>query len=194
MQPPVLILLAGPNGAGKSSLFETQIAPQHPGLPFVNADRLAAEHWPGKEVCHAYEASRLAAEGRERRLTTRQSFATETVFSHPSKLELIVRAQSLGYVVWLMVVYVPLELSLRRVTYRVRHGGHAVPEQKVRERFDRLWPLLDQAVQQADRTVIFDNTTARGHQAVAVATRGLLRITGPDHPWLHDLLPGCFRP
>ncbi|MCC5809129.1 MAG: zeta toxin family protein [Ectothiorhodospiraceae bacterium] len=194
MKPPVMILLAGPNGAGKSSLFETQIAPQHPGLPFINADQLAAEHWPCQEMNHAYEASSLAAQERERLLAAGQSFATETVFSHPSKLELIGRAQSLGFAVWLMIVYAPLELSLRRVHYRVRHGGHAVPEQKVRERFERLWPLLDQAVQQADRTVIFENTTLKGHQAVALATRGMLRITGPDRPWLHELLPGCFRP
>lgn len=194
MAPPKLILLAGPNGAGKSSLYFSQIAPQHPGLPFINADLLAADHWPGQELEHAYQASELAARERERLLAEGKSFATETVFSHPSKLELITRAQEQGYAVWLMIVYVPLELSLRRVAYRVRHGGHAVPEQKMRERYQRLWPLLDQAVRLADRTIIFENSTAKGHQAVAVGTRGILRITGPDRPWLHELLPGCFQP
>ena len=46
----------------------------------------------------------------------------------------------------------------------------------------------------ADRTIIFDNSTAKGHQAVALRTRGILRITGPDRPWLHELLPRSFQP
>lgn len=194
MQLPKLILLAGPNGAGKSSLFETQIAPQHPQLPFVNADHIAAVHWPGHEVEHAYEASELATRERARLLAAGQSFATETVFSHPSKLELISSGQTQGFTVWLMLVYVPLELSLRRVSYRVRHGGHAVPEQKIRERYARLWPLLDCAAGQADRTLVFENTTARGHEIAAVGSRGILRITGHDRPWLHELLPNRFQP
>lgn len=134
-RPPKLIVLAGPNGAGKSSLYFTQIAPRHPALPFINADLLASRHWPGREMQYAYQAAELAAQERELLLGDGRSFATETVFSHPSKLELIARAQEQGYAVWLMIVYVPLELSLRRVAYRARHGGHAVPEQKMRERY-----------------------------------------------------------
>ena len=194
MQPPKLILLAGPNGAGKSSLHASQIAPRHPTLPFINADLIAAEHWPGEEIKHAYQASEMAARERERVMAEGNSFATETVFSHPSKLELITRAQASGYAVWLMIVYAPLELTLRRVAYRIRHGGHTVPDQKVRERYKRLWPLLDQAVRVAERTIIFENSTAKGHQAVAVGTRGIVRIIGVDRPWLHELLPGGFQP
>jgi predicted ABC-type ATPase len=38
-----LDLLAGPNGAGKTTLFRRAIGPLRPGLPFVNADLIAAQ-------------------------------------------------------------------------------------------------------------------------------------------------------
>lgn len=45
----------------------------------------------------------------------RASFVTETVCSHPSKVELVADAISAGYVVHLHVMLVPVELSVRRV-------------------------------------------------------------------------------
>lgn len=61
MSPPLLVLLARPNGAGKTSLYETFLAARFPNLPFVNADRIAAERWPGAEVTHGRAASKAAA-------------------------------------------------------------------------------------------------------------------------------------
>jgi predicted ABC-type ATPase len=43
-------LTVGPNGAGKTTLYERVIAPDRPGLPFVNADRIASDRFPGQEL------------------------------------------------------------------------------------------------------------------------------------------------
>ena len=129
-------------------------------LPFVNADLIAAERWPGSELSHAYEASQAAAALRSELMAARRSFITETVFSHPSKVELVSTAQRAGYLVTLHVVLLPVEVTLARVAHRVARGGHEVPEQKVRERFLRLWPLVAQARALADRTRVYDNSTA----------------------------------
>lgn len=129
-------------------------------LPFVNADLIAAERWPGFELEHAYEASQAAAAARSELIAARRSFVTETVFSHPSKLALVSAAQRAGYLVTLHVVLLPVEVTLARVAHRVARGGHEVPEQKVRERYARLWPLVAQARGLADRTRVYDNSTA----------------------------------
>ena len=151
--------MAGPNGAGKSTLVTRVIQPvTH--LPFVNADLLAAERWPGAELEHAYEASQLAAAQRDELIAQRRSFITETVFSHPSKVALLDTAQRASYLVTLHVVLLPVEVTLARVAHRVARGGHQVPEQKVRERYERLWPLVAQARARADRTRVYDNSTA----------------------------------
>ena len=156
---PVLHLIAGPNGAGKTTLATRVIAPvTH--LPFINADVIAAQRWPEAQAEHAYEASQVAADQRQELILARASFITETVFSHPSKLALIRDAQDEGYLVLLHVVLVPEGLSVARVGDRVRRGGHTVPEDKIRERYRRLWALVVQARALAERAYIYDNSRA----------------------------------
>jgi predicted ABC-type ATPase len=171
---PVLHLLAGPNGSGKTTLARRVIVPvTH--LPFINADDIAAQRWPGSELEHAYDASLAAAAERDERLAERSSFITETVFSHPSKVELVQRAQEAGYLVYLHVVVIPEELSVARVAHRVRRGGHAVPEAKIRERYRRLRPLVVQARELADITYVYDNSrAAQPHRLMATYEHGAL--------------------
>ena len=183
MADPVLHLLAGPNGSGKTTLARRVIVPAT-HLPFINADDIAAQRWPGAELEHAYEASEAAAAERARRLAERSSFITETVFSHPSKVALVQSAQQAGYLVALHVVVIPEELSVRRVAHRVGLGGHAVPEAKIRERYQRLWPLVAQARELADLTYVYDNSiAARPHRLMASYESGRLLGTPAWAPW-----------
>ncbi|MGB2719338.1 MAG: AAA family ATPase [Rhodococcus sp. (in: high G+C Gram-positive bacteria)] len=157
---PVLHLLAGPNGAGKST-FNARVLSPVTHLPFINADEIAHDRWPGDESAHAYEASRVAADLRAEFLSARSSFVTETVFSHESKVELVQFAVSAGYLVTLHVIAIPVETAVARVRNRVDQGGHSVPEAKIRERYDRLWPLLRSAIEMVDRAQVYDNSSAR---------------------------------
>lgn len=152
--------MAGPNGAGKTTLAERVIVPAT-GLPFVNADVLAARRWPDRAEQRSYDAARLAADERERLLRRRASFVTETVFSHPSKLDLLHRAQTAGYRVTLHVVLIPVDAAVGRVMDWVARGGHSVPEQKIRERHARLWPLVAEALGIASEALIYDNSDVR---------------------------------
>lgn len=156
---PILHLLAGSNGSGKSTYVERVIQPAT-RLPFVNADLIAAQRWPDAQVEHAYEAARTAEDERQRLLVLRRSFISETVFSHPSKVQLVDQAIGLGYVVHLYVILVPVDTTVSRVRERVRRGGHDVPHRKIRERYDRLWGLVALARDRADRTEFFDNSLA----------------------------------
>ncbi|WP_127782956.1 zeta toxin family protein [Rhodococcus sp. X156] len=160
MGTPVLHLLAGSNGAGKSTLAQEVLVPRM-HLPFVNADLIAERLWPddrAEQQRRAGEVSRLAAQERDRLMAQQTSFITETVFSHPSKLDLLHHAQVCGYTVSLHVVMIPEGLAVARVTDRVAHGGHAVPESKIRQRYQRLWELLAQARGRVDRADFYDNS------------------------------------
>lgn len=157
---PVLHLLAGSNGAGKSSYVQDVLRPAT-SLPFINADEIAAEKWPGAEAEHAYEAAQLAESLRQGQIAARSSFISETVFSHPSKIDLVSDAMDVGYLVHLHVIVVPVELTVQRVLERVRRGGHTVPEHKIRERYERLWGNIASAIQIVDVAEVFDNSSAR---------------------------------
>ena len=106
-----------------------------------------------------------------------ESFIAETVFSHPSKLELIDQAQAAGYWVDLHVVLVPVGLAVARVHHRVAAGGHSVPEDKIRARYERLWPLVVAAIERADVGHVWDNASFDGPDDVALFARGI-----PDGP------------
>jgi predicted ABC-type ATPase len=155
---PSLVLLAGPNGAGKSTLYETRVAPSFAG-PFINADLIQRDELKDASMTASYRAAEIAAERRTRLLEVRKSFATETVFSHASKLNIITEAQARGYMVIVMHVGVDdPALSVARVGARTAEGGHDVPERKIRDRYVRGQPLIRQAVLQADRGMVFDNS------------------------------------
>lgn len=112
---PCLVLLAGPHGAGKSTLYQTRVAPRFAG-PFINADIIQMDEFKNPSMEASYEAVKIASSRREEMQEERQSFATETVFSHLSKLELTKSAQPRGYLVIVMHVGVDSpNLSVARV-------------------------------------------------------------------------------
>lgn len=190
MSTPILHVLAGPNGSGKSTFADRVLIPAT-GLPFINADVLAAERWPGDESSHAYEASQLAMTERTAAMHRRSSFITETVFSHPSKLDLVRLGMRMGYLVALHVLLVPEDLSVARVAFRVDRGGHDVPEVKIRERHRRLWQHIAAARDLASRTTVYDNSrAATPFRRVAVYELGRLVDQGRWPAWAPaELLP-----
>lgn len=164
---PALQLIVGPNGAGKTTFFERVLGPAT-HLPFINADLIASRHWPGDEQAHGHEAAALAEQARDLAVSSRRSFVAETVFSHPSKIDLIRRAQAAGYLVFLHVILVPEELTVQRTRLRAEQGGHSVPQDKVHERYRRLWGNVEIAVPLADEAALYDNcSAARPFQVVA---------------------------
>jgi len=84
---------------------------------------------------------------------------SETVFSHPSKLALMHTALDAGYRVVLCHVNVRhADFSVARVGARVIMGGHPVPEDKIRERYDRNPALIREAANLATVTRVYDNS------------------------------------
>ncbi|MDB5826227.1 MAG: zeta toxin [Variovorax sp.] len=153
-----MILLTGPNGAGKSTLYELVIAPRIQA-PFINADLIQREELRDASMAAAYTAAGIAENRRRLALKQGLSFVSESTFSHESKLALVDDALRAGFRVVIYHVNVRRpELSVSRVALRVGEGGHDVPEDKVRERYERNQPLIRQAVLRADFAFVFDNS------------------------------------
>jgi predicted ABC-type ATPase len=180
---PLVWLVVGPNGAGKTTYYETRIRPRL-NIEFVNADQIAAERWPRSAARHSRDAAIAAQQRREELFELRRSFATETVCSHPGRLEILTKGRRLGYEVWVTFVCVGrADLAVARVAERVLRGGHDIPAEKVRSRYRRLIPLATRAVLSADRGLVVDNST---HSAplrdVLTFERGTVTFVTPDLP------------
>lgn len=163
---PTLFLIAGPNGAGKSTFYDTVLAGRV-AAPFINADIIQRDELRDPLPQAAYQAATIAEERRRTFMSEGRSFVMETVFSHPSKLDLLRDARAAGY--RLTVFHLNLasaDLAVARVKARVAEGGHEVPEQKIRDRFDRNQQLIRQAVLLADRALVFDSSALNARPTV----------------------------
>jgi predicted ABC-type ATPase len=192
---PSLVLLAGPNGAGKSTLYQTRVAPSFAG-PFINADVIQRDELGDATMRASYKAAEIARDRRRAALAAGKSFVTETVFSHPSKIEIIEDARARGYIVIVMHVGVEgPDLSVARVKTRAREGGHDVPEDKIRARYDRGQPLIRAAVLRADRGMVFDNSRLNEppRQVLVFARGGLIQAEAYSPEWVLSVYSNDLR-
>lgn len=164
-EPPFLLVFAGPNGSGKSTLTNYLIAAGIDFGKYINPDEIAARlEMP--EPQRSKQAQTIADFQREACLTNGLSFSFETVMSHPSKVELMVRADDAGYEITLYFVCTSdPEINIGRVENRVHRGGHDVPKERIVARYWRTLELLSHAALVARRTVLLDNSALIGYLA-----------------------------
>jgi predicted ABC-type ATPase len=113
----------------------------------------------------------------------------ETTLAGAGVLALMKQAQARGFETRL--IYVALknaELNIQRVRERVASGGHFVPPDDVRRRYDRSLANASAAIRIADSSVLFDNSRL-GHEKVLEAERGIVRWAVPNLPdWARRVL------
>ena len=128
-----IVILAGPNGAGKTTLAREYLPV---GMPFVNADLIAAELAPEDPAAAAVRAGRLMLEQLDAHARAGRSFALETTLAGRNYVRRLERWRASGYAVELIFLELPSpEMAVCRVRLRVRQGGHDIPEAVVRRRF-----------------------------------------------------------
>lgn len=108
---------------------------------------------------NSYLASICADLIRNKLLIEKQSFTFETVMSSKDKVEILQKAQLLGYRTYLYYVATedPL-INESRVRNRVDDGGHGVPKRKINERYKRSMDNLSEAIKFTNRAFIYDNS------------------------------------
>ena len=188
---PTLFLIAGPNGAGKSTFYETVLA-ERIAAPFINADIIQRDELGDPSPEASYRAAEIAGDRRRQHIAAGQSFVMETVFSHPSKIELLQDARDAGFrIIVFHLALASADLAVARVAARIDEGGHPVPEDKIRERFKRNRPLIRQAALLADRAMIFDASALneRPEVLLELAHGQVVRRAGRVPEWFGGLYP-----
>lgn len=166
-ETPRIIVLSGPNGAGKSTAA-SRLVPS--GVPFLNADDIAAAlRSSGVSGNVDIQAGRLLLERLEVATSQRRSFALETTLASRSLAPKIALLKEQGYRFLLLFIYVPdVELSIARVASRVRLGGHDIPEQTIRRRYQAgIRNFFDLYSPMADRWRVYDNTSLSRPRLIA---------------------------
>ena len=144
MDDPTVLIVGGPNGAGKTTLA-APYAERH-GLPYLGADRIAAELNPDDPYAVRMEAGRQFLQQLTTSIESATSFVVESTLAGRGLARYVDRMNEAGFVTRIAFVFVDsADLCVRRVRERVQKGGHYVPEEDVRRRYVRskanFWTL-----------------------------------------------------
>lgn len=140
---PTLVLLAGPNGAGKTTFINGFLRERAEAFQFVNPDEVA-RHLPGAGPRRDLAAGRLVLERLEALIAERTDIVLETTLATRSHAVRIRKWKAAGYRVDLIYLSLPsAEASIARVAHRVAEGGHGIPEDRLRRRFELSLEYLE---------------------------------------------------
>jgi predicted ABC-type ATPase len=157
---PVILVLAGVNGAGKSSLGGALIRDR--GLEYFNPDE-AARRIRETTDCSIEDANSLAwNEGKERleaAIARRSNYAFESTLGGQTIPALLLGAARAGIdvIIWFVGLSSP-EQHIARVRARVAAGGHDIPQDVVRRRWDDSRRRLIALMPAVAEIRVFDNS------------------------------------
>ena len=147
---PEVIVFAGPNGSGKTTITKMAKTVGE----YVNADDIKKA-----TLCTDLEAAVKAEELRNKMISEKKDFTFETVLSTDRNLLLLRRAKQQGYFVrGIYVLTSDVEINIARVKAREALGGHGVPVEKIRQRYERVLKLIPLLVEVCDVFHLYDNT------------------------------------
>jgi predicted ABC-type ATPase len=132
-----ILIIAGPNGAGKTTFARSFLRMEAEKMDFINADYLAHGLSPFSPDAAAWKAGKLMLGELDDHAKRSKSFALETTLSGQRYKTIIPKWQNLGYRIKLIFLSLPsVDIAINRVALRVSQGGHNIPEETIRRRYD----------------------------------------------------------
>ncbi|MGH9946948.1 MAG: AAA family ATPase [Pyrinomonadaceae bacterium] len=175
---PEVIVIAGPNGAGKSTLAPALLRDTFGILEFVNADTIAEGLSAFAPENASFDAGRvmlgrlhdLAAEGKD--------FAFETTLASRFYAQWLEQLSTKDYRLSLIFLWLEsADLAIARVKERVRMGGHNIPDETIRRRYDRgLKNLFELYLPVVDDWSLRDTSLARSIEIVRYTRETGLKV------------------
>ncbi len=156
---PVCHIVAGANGSGKST-FALHFLPHYAAcIAFVNPDLIAGGISPFDPTLAAVKSGRLVLERIAELTAEGRDFGFETTLSGRGYLAQLQALREAGFALHLYYLWTEgCDLLIPRIRQRVLAGGHHVPDQDVRRRYERsLKNIADYAVIM-DKIRVFDNS------------------------------------
>ena len=181
---PDVIVIAGPNGAGKSTLAPALLRDTIGILEYVNADTIAEGLSAFAPEDASFDAGRVMLGRMHDLVGGGKDFAFETTLATRFYASWLKKLQSQGYRVSLVFLWLEsVELAIERVRGRVRLGGHDIPEETIRRRYEPgLRNLFELYLPIVDAWSVRDTSFARSIE-IARYTSETGEIVFDDERW-----------
>lgn len=187
MARPRILVLAGVNGAGKSSIGGDML--HQAGIPWFNPDTFTRELVAATGSPLA-DANAAAWQEGLRRLNAAiahgEDYAFETTLGgNTIAASLGDASESHDVLMWFCGLDSP-EHHMARVRLRVSHGGHDIPEAKIRERYRTSIANLVALLPHLSRLQVYDNSRDAAPGTPVADPRRLLQMEGGRIAWPTD--------
>lgn len=178
-----ILMIAGPNGAGKTTMTHELIKNCAMLYEFINADEIARGLAPKHPESVALASSKLMIKRLKDLLDAGESFAFETTASGTNYIKHLKAAKAKGYMISLTFLWLMKpEEAVRRVTQRVKQGGHHVPSEAIiRRYYAGIKNLVSHYLPIADEAFILDNTSeGPDRRLIAKKNKNTIEIIDDD--------------
>ncbi|MEY3870446.1 MAG: hypothetical protein RLZZ338_4340 [Cyanobacteriota bacterium] len=135
---PNLYIIGGANGSGKTTVALSLLPNFLDCFEYVNADAIAAGLSQFNPESVAILAGRLMIERLRNLSNSGTDFAFETTLAARNFARFLRECKTKGYTINLIYFWLQSqELAIQRVQERVESGGHSIPEDVIRRRYDK---------------------------------------------------------
>lgn len=178
----IYTIIGGVNGVGKSSLSGVLSAENSDLGIIIDTDKITAENG-GNRI----KGGKIAIERIENCLKRGINFTQETTLSGVRTLKTIQKARELDYFIRLYYVGISSSAeSISRIANRVSKGGHDIPPEDVKRRYEKRFDDLIKILPYCNEVIFFDNEN--GFAEKAEYKNGTLITKGGNIPeWIKEL-------
>lgn len=166
---PNTVVIAGPYGSGKSAAAPALLRDYLGITEFVNADVIAQglSGFAAENV--AIQARRIMLKRLKELAAAEADFAFETTLASRTFATWLRDLQQAGYRTHRLFLWLPsAEMAVARVRSRVQRGGHDVPEDVVRRRYEAgMRNFLSLYRPLVDAWRMYDNSSREGYALIA---------------------------
>lgn len=185
-------IIAGPNGSGKTSCFKDmcdKLLITLDGGPYLCCDDIVLQLKQyglilNEEALYR-KAQSIVFKKRNDFMEQGISFVYETVCSHPSHLDYFSNLKDNGFNLSLFYIATDcVDINISRVAQRVCNGGHDVPIEKIKDRYERCLKIYPHLLALSDTAWVCDNSD---HPEVCLRKlNGKIEVYSHAHKWAID--------
>ena len=179
------VVIAGVNGAGKSTLY--QMYEEFKDMPRINVDEIIRDIGNWKNPMDVFVAGKIAVKSINKYLEEGITFNQETTLCGNSIIRNILKAKEYGYFIELHYIGVEsAEIAKERVKYRVKQGGHGIPDADIERRYVETFIQLNQILKKCDLVALYDNSEQFRRFAI-YKTGNLVRLSQNVPKWFSKI-------
>lgn len=199
----MITVLAGVNGAGKSSIGGSAI--RRLGGDWYNPDELAhkmREQFPDRSLQEVNGAVWLEGLNRlNQAIANNHHFVFETTLGGQTMTNKLLDAIAYGVPVSMWYCGLgSVELHIERVAARVERGGHDIPEEMIRKRYETSMGNLCRLTPGLSELAVYDNSKPKNAQGqtrirrVLHMSSGVIQEMAADMPeWAKPVAAVCMQ-